>query len=299
LRERTLWEYRQQIRRYVVPYLGLIPLQKLTLRHIQDGMISALEDEGLSPKTIRHARGILYNALRTAVRMGLLASNPAADVELPRSQKREMQALTPEELGRLFDATLGTRYHAYFKLAADSGGRPGELLASRWEDLDFERGRLAIRRSLQKKRKGQPWKFEEPKTQKGRRTIDLMPSTIRELRAHRKRQAEEKLATGSLYVDRDLIFATATGSPLDESNLVKRHFKPALEKAGLPTSVRLYDLRHATASMLIAAGIPANVVSERLGHSRSSMTWDNYVHAAPNAQSQAAERMEELLSGQG
>ena len=86
---------------------------------------------------------------------------------------------------------------------------------------------------------------------------------------------------------------------MDAQNLVNRHFKPALEKAGLPNTIRLYDLRHTTATMLLTAGLPVNVVSERLGHAGSQITLDRYVERVPNMQAQAAERMERLLGGRG
>ena len=100
---------------------------------------------------------------------------------------------------------------------------------------------------------------------------------------------------GPAYESHDLVFATATGQPLDENNLARRHFKPILRRAGLPGNVRLYDLRHTCATLLLAAGENPKVVSERLGHANITLTLDTYSHVLPTLQQGAAERLEAVL----
>ena len=111
----------------------------------------------------------------------------------------------------------------------------------------------------------------------------------------RCRQAQQRLAVGPAYESYDLVFATATGQPLDENNLARRHFKPILRRAGLPEHVRLYDLRHTCATLLLAAGENPKVVSERLGHANITLTLDTYSHVLPTLQQGAAERLEAVL----
>ena len=176
-----------------------------------------------------------------------------------------------------------------------TGCRPGEALALRWQDLDFDAGRATIRRALTKAADGRP-AFKEPKTAGSRRAIPLPSSLAAVLRDHRKSQAEHALKLGLSY-DRasDLVFANEAGTPLDARNVVNRHFKPAVKAAGLPNALRLYDLRHTHATMLMAQGINPKVVAERLGHATTRQTLDTYSHALPGMQEEATRRVEELV----
>src|SRR5690606_21203271 len=124
-------------------------------------------------------------------------------------------------------------------------------------------------------------------------------SVVQALRAHRARQAEERLAAGARYENLDLVFATSEGRPLDERNLVRRHFKPLLRKAGLPDTIRLYDLRHTCATLLLAGGEHPKVVSERLGHASVTLTLDTYSHVLPDMQQRSVDILERMLAPKG
>lgn len=112
---------------------------------------------------------------------------------------------------------------------------------------------------------------------------------------HKRRQSEERLKLGSEWQDHGLVFTTSLGSPLNISNLSAKHFKPALKRAGLPTSIRLYDLRHTCATLLLSAGENPKVVSERLGHASITLTLDVYSHVLPDMQKAATDKLENLL----
>ena len=119
-----------------------------------------------------------------------------------------------------------------------------------------------------------------------------MPESLaRSLSAHMARQAEIRLQLGDKYEDHDLVFPASNGVPLDSRNLVRRHLKPILKKAGLPESVRFYDLRHTCASILLASGENVKTVSERLGHAGIQLTLDTYAHVMPGQQEQASDRI--------
>lgn len=120
---------------------------------------------------------------------------------------------------------------------------------------------------------------------------------IRALREHKRRQNEERLAAGTYYTDHSLIFTGPLGSPLDVHNLGVRNFKRILKEAGLP-NIRMYDLRHTAATLLLSAGTHPKVASEMLGHSTVVLTMDTYSHVLPTMQAQAAETMERLLVSQ-
>ncbi|HZS04143.1 MAG TPA: site-specific integrase [Blastocatellia bacterium] len=141
------------------------------------------------------------------------------------------------------------------------------------------------------------WDFEETKTPQSRRTIPLPASVMAELREHRRKQNEERLKMGDEWQQFDLVFTSESGTPVRPENLRRRHFKPALRRAGLPEAVRLYDLRHTCATLLLAAGKNPKVVSERLGHASITLTLDLYSHVLPSMQQGASDKLEKMLFG--
>jgi integrase len=193
---------------------------------------------------------------------------------------------------------MGTRLYAVFALALASGMRPQEYLALKWTDVDMEKGTATVRRAIVwSQKKGDGWRFAEPKTAHSRRTIPLPPSMIRKLAEHKRQQSEERLRLGPGWQDHGLVFTTSIGTPLTISSLTNKWFKPGLVKAELPSSIRLYDLRHSHATMLLANGVHPKIAAERLGHSTIVLTLDTYSHVQPHMQQDAVERIEESLFG--
>ena len=133
----------------------------------------------------------------------------------------------------------------------------------------------------------------ETKTERSRRVLSLSDSLIKALRLHRARQSQERLAAGSDWHDLGLVFTTLNGTPIEKSNLY-RHFKTILEDAKLP-SIRFHDLRHSTASLLLAQGTSPRVIMDLLGHSKISTTMDTYAHVMPAMMQDAADSMDKLL----
>jgi integrase len=206
-----------------------------------------------------------------------------------------MQALDPKQVAAFLKACAADRYGLLFAFALGTGMRPSECLALQWKDVDLIAGRVQVRRALVRLKGG--WKFADPKTPRSRRTIPL-PSTItHQLAAHKVSQARERFRLGAAYASYDLVFATRTGMPLNLHNVLHQHFKPILEKAGLPRERRLYDLRHTHATMLLQAGVNPKVVSERLGHASITLTLDVYAHVLPTMQQGAADCLEKLMFG--
>ena len=190
---------------YVIPELGMRQLSRLSPMDVQE-MVNALNGRGLSPRTVRYAVTVLRQALRQAVRWRLLANNPveAGDVTLPKQVRKERRVLSRAEVERLLKAAEGSRLEALWRLAIATAMRPGEYLALKWEDVDFDAGRVAVKRTLQP-----GGRFAECKTARSRRTITLPPSILRALREHKARQNEERLALGAEYQDQgpDLLHA--------------------------------------------------------------------------------------------
>ncbi len=291
VRPTTLEGYEAVVKCHLVPALGAVPLPKLTALHVQQ-LYKQMLDKGLSGRTIRLTHAVLRQALAQAVKWGLLGRNVCDGVELPRQEHREMRVLTPEEAGRFLEAARGERLEALWVLALTTGMRKGELLGLRWQDVDLGRGTVQVTQALVKVR-GRAV-FQEPKTARARRMIELTPLAVEALRRHRARQAQERLAAGPAWQDHGLLFCQKDGTPLDPMNVYNWDFKRVLAKAGL-SGVRLHDLRHTHATLLLEEEANPKVVSERLGHASVTITLDTYSHVLPGLQREAAMRVDQLL----
>jgi integrase len=136
----------------------------------------------------------------------------------------------------------------------------------------------------------------EPKTMSSRRRVVLSALAVEALKRHKARQASDRLRVGALWDDLDLVFPNEIGRPMNPSNLVRRHYRPLLERASLPV-LRFHDLRHTAATLLLEANVNTKVVSEMLGHSQVGVTMDLYQHVTPTMQQQAADTFDGILAG--
>jgi integrase len=295
LRERTYDDYSEKLRRYVRPLIGKLKLSDVRSLDVQ-GIYTAMSERGLSPRTIRYTHAILSSMFKQAVRWNMLGRNPCEAAELPRMERKEMQALSPEEVGRFLTQSTEDDYGVLFAFAIATGMRPEEYLALKWSDIDLEARTSIVARTLVL-RKGGGWYFGEPKTTRSRRTVTFPESIANGLRTHRAKQAKTRLRLGSSYLSENLVFATLEGTPLNLRNLTQRHFKPILKRAGLSESFRLYDLRHTCASLLLGANEHPKIVSERLGHASITLTLDTYSHVLPSMQQAASDKLERILYG--
>jgi integrase len=294
--ERTFEGYKSLIDRYVKQSkLAGEKLSDVRTLQIQQ-LYSEMLERKLSARTVRYLHAVLTSALKQAVRWGMLPRNPAEFVELPKQARKEMQAFSPDEAKRFLEVAREDRWGVIFLFALTTGMRPEEYLGLQWKDVDLDGGVVMVRRALIWRATGGGWYFGEPKTAHSRRSIPLPDSTFRALAAHRRQQAEVRLKAGSKYQQHDLVFATPEGSPLMPRNLKRRHLRPILKLAKLPSDFRLYDLRHTCATLLLAAGEHPKVVSERLGHATVMLTLDTYSHVVPTMQQAASEKLEKILA---
>ncbi len=284
--ERTFYDYQDRLRLYIRPTLGAVKLKELRPEQIQK-VLNDMTARGLSARVVRYTFTILKNALGQAVEWQKIRMNPADRVTLPKQTRQEMKVLNRDQVDQFLKAAAGSKWQAFFSLLLASGMRPGEALALKWPDIDFTNKRIVINRSLVRKRNGAGgWTLEAPKTNNGRRSIPLPAGTIRDLKEHKNRQ---KVLTLDGFV-----FANEKGEPGHEANITNRHFKPLLKKAGLP-DIRLYDLRHTCATLLLGAGVNPKIVSERLGHADISLTLNTYSHVLPDMQEAATEKLEGIF----
>ncbi len=297
----TYCRYEGIVRLQVLPGLAALLLAKLRPLHIQ-GLYSRLRESGradgkggLSPRTLLHVHRVLYGALGTAVRWQIIPRNVCQAVEAPKARWAEMRTLSREDTRRLLDAAHEeeSAYGDAVIMAVHTGLRLGELLGLRWEDVDLERGALTVRRTLQYL-SGEGLTSKDTKTARARRTIPLGPTAVETLRRLRRRQLEERLAQGSAYCDRGIVFADALGRPLSPYRVSQR-FPTLVKRLGL-VPLRFHDLRHTHASLLLARGVHPKIVSERLGHASIAITLDTYSHVLPNLQEEAARDLDAWLA---
>jgi len=292
VRTSTFERHEAIIRLHIKPTLGHVGLKKLTPAHVR-GLYREKLDSGLAPATVRKIHSTLHKALSQALSDGLVPRN-AATVEAPRPTPEEIHPLSEDE-ARTFLKTAqasGDRFEPLYVLAISTGLRRGELLGLRWDDVDLEHGTLRVGRALVRERGH--YTLGETKTRRGRRQINLTPRTLNALRVHRKKQLEEKMRRADLYKDHGLIFASGVGTLVHPENMVKRSFKPLLERSGLP-EIRFHDLRHTCATLLLGRGVHPKLVQELLGHATIAMTLDTYSHYLPSMGDQAAGAISDAL----
>jgi integrase len=293
--ESTQLTYQFYSERDIRPVVGHIRLSDLQATDIQR-IFNAMAARGVSSNTRRKVYSVLSIALDCAVAWGILEANPMAHLAIPRREKSEMRAMSKEEVTGLLAVTDKGPLSEYFRTAVITGMRPGELSGLRWDDLDAVGFTICVQRSLGWKTSGRGWTLSPPKTAKGRREITISKSLVGTLIELKKRQEVLRDAAGAKYKDKGFIFVDEAGSPL-KRDVIRRAFKKALVTAGLPKNIRLHDLRHTSATLLLKAGENIKVVSERLGHANVSITLEIYAHVLPGMQRDAANRMEEILNG--
>jgi integrase len=299
LRASTYDQYRRNLELHVLPGLGRKRLDKLTVGDL-DALYAALLERGrsdrraggLHPKTVRKIHLVLHKALADAERKGFVVRNVAALADAPSStaaKSTEIKAWDAAQLKTFLGAMAGHRLAPAYHLAAHTGMRRGEVLGLRWTDLDLENGRLSVRQTLVSV--AYKVRISDVKTGSGRRTIDLDEGTVSVLRHWRQIRRGELDAEPA---EGDVVFAKPDGSWIHPDYL-SQSFDRKVAKLDVPT-ISLHDLRHTHATLLLKAGVPVKVVSERLGHASAAFTMSVYQHVLPGMQAEAAATFAELLA---
>jgi integrase len=310
LRRSTRANYETNLKVHIIPALGALKLQRLTAPRIASFYSELLaggrrDGKGLAPKTVRNIHALLHRALKDAARWGYVPHNRADDVDPPHGASPQQQVWTPEQLRAFLAHVRDDRLYALWLLVATTGMRRAELAGLRWSDIDFARARLTPR--LPRVVVNYQVHESDTKTASGRRSLAVDPATLEALREHRRRQTEER-ALAEIGDANDLVFTWPDGRPLHPDLITdwfQRHAKRAAwqqdgqqqvgqQQVGLP-AIRLHDVRHSYATAALAAGIPAKIVSERLGHANVQITLDTYSHVIPGLDEQAAATVARLI----
>jgi integrase len=290
------------VRVHIAPALGATRLSNLQPRQIHQLYTSLARagETGYAISTRRDIHTTLKMALSQAVKWGVLQSNPAALVDSPRARDEdredgdeEVRALTDDQARTLFAATEDSRWHNYYVAAVRTGLRPGEMLGLQWRDIELgtDPASLSVRRTLAKPTTGRSSSyFKSPKSRSSRRTVALHWEATGALADQKDVLAREGLPV----TDEALVFPNSVGNPSNSTNLRRRHFQPALARAGLPP-LTLHELRHSYASIaLYEWRLPAEIVSKQLGHANVTITVNLYGHVAPGAQDSAIKALNAL-----
>jgi integrase len=259
--------------------------------------------EQRSGRTIDGVRRTLRAALGAARRRGLITVNPAEGRldAMPRIGRADTSWWQPEQVAAFLASVQADRLAALYEVAAFAGPRRGELLGLRWADVDPDGRGLTVRWSLSGVAGEHPCsvcnashtgrRFKAPKTDAGARWVPLVDSTREALLAHRA--AQERQQWGEAYEDHSLVFAAEDGTPLRPATISKT-FHARADEAGLPR-IRLHDMRHGAASLMLAAGVPAEQVALVLGHASPSLTRAVYAHALREPARRGAEAAAALV----
>jgi len=315
VRPTTLVSYKLHIEKYIQPRIGAERLQQLTPTMV-DRLYSTLSKAGgqdrhklkkgekpkskpLSATTVRHIGATLHKALNDAVKKKFIPYNPADAAELPKVEQDAdgaavLQTWTRQELDQFLAHVADDRLFAMWRLAAWTGMRRGELLGLTWRDVDLDAGTVTVQRARVTVT-GNDVRESRPKTNRGRRQVELDRETIAALAGWMDRQQaehqtwDENALDKDKWPDHDLVFTLADGTPL-KPDWLSRWFQTRARKANVP-AIRLHDLRHTHATLMIAAGVPVKVVSERLGHSTPAFTMTVYQHVLPGMQREAVQSL--------
>lgn len=299
LRPSTLKSYRQTVRCYLNVEFAGVHLAELDRRRIETGYSRLLTSGGrknrsLSSRTVQYIHAVLHRALEDAVLDGLLPENPAGTARAPKQDPgatevdNTLSVWTAEEAARFLEHVDDHPWRNLWHTALGTGARRGELLGLCWEDVDLEDRQVRIRRALTVVDGVE--RLLGTKTSRTR-TLSVGDSVAEALRRQRERQRGVPAAEDGWR----LVFTGDRGEALDPM-AVTREFRRLVRDAPVPV-IRLHDVRHTHATLLLAAGVPIKTVSERLGHSTITMTMDVYAHVLPAMDRDAAARLERALHG--
>jgi integrase len=279
LKPKTRYDYRSLLRRHVIPRFGDLELKRIDRLAVRT-WIADLEASGLSASRIRLARQVLSSAMTAAVESGFIAANPTSGVKVPRTRSKEKLFLSAEQVELLADA-IDEQYSALVYLLAYGGLRWGEATAVRRRRLDLKRSRVEVAESLADV--AGALHFGPTKTYDHRTVV--LPAFVRDQLA----QHLSRHRSGDLEA---LVFRSPEGAPLRHSNFWRRVWVPAVRSADVPEGLRIHDLRHTCAALLIAEGAHPKVIQEHLGHSSITVTMDTYGHLFPSQMEELAIRLD-------
>lgn len=275
---------RGRMKNHIVGRLGGYMLGQVTPLVVRRWIVELEEEADLAPKTIRNCHGLLHSLMEAAVHEQLLPSNPCEHTKLPEAEDAEMHFLTGEEVQRLV-RSHPEHYQPLIVTLAGTGMRWGEAVGLSRRRLDIIGRKLEVIRTLEEV--DGTLSVGTPKTRRSRRIISLPDAVV------------DALVPLSIGDPDDYLFTTPRGARLRRHNFGRRIWKPAVEKAKLPDTLRLHDLRHTHVAHLIAEGVHPASISRRLGHKSIRVTMDTYGHLLPDVDERVIKAANRALEALG
>ncbi len=281
--------------------IGRMKLTDLRPVHVQQHLTNLLKT-GKTIHTIHTINRFLSTCLKEAQIQGYIVSNPCKSVRLPKIKagERQIVAFAPEEQKTLIEALKGHEYETAILCALGTGLRLGELLALKWQNIDFDEKTLHVTGSIRwitdiSDNGARQMKLVEttPKTDSSIRTVPIPEIILNRLKRHRKKQAEARLQKGPAYSDAGYIFCNDFGLPMDTKK-IPRAFKAVLKESGI-RDMKFHACRHTYATRLFEAGVSPKTVQVLMGHKKIETTLDIYTHVMPEQTSLAAEKINSLF----
>jgi len=305
LKPSTISNYQQMVHYYIKPILGKKRLSDLKSQHVLN-LVNSLKERGLSTNTIRRARSILHNMLETAVEEDLLSKNPVVRTSFIKKaigeETRVQKSYSTQEVNRALTILRESIYEGPFRLMVCLGLRIGEVIALRWEQVDFSENKLWVVRTeghIATLMGDESWSVErvEGTTKSNRkRVLYLTPDQVEFLQIHQKAQRKMRLKSGPAWNAESYVFTTENGTPFAANN-IRSGLKRLLTKNGLRW-IRLHDLRHTAGFLAVEAGVGIEDVQDMLGHASIQITKDVYVGHVQAGSDRAVRALEDyILSG--
>jgi len=306
LKPSTISNYQQMVHYYIKPILGKKRLSDLKSQHVLN-LVNSLKESGLSTNTIRRARSILHNMLETAVEEDSLSKNPVVRTSLIKKSvdeiSRVQKSYSTQEVNRALTILRGSVYEGPFRLMVCLGLRIGEVIALRWEQVDFEENQLWVVRTeghIATLLGDDSWSVErvEGTTKSNRkRVLYLTSEQVEFLQIHQKAQRRMRLKNGPTWNTESYVFTTENGTPFAANN-IRRGLKRLLTKNGLRW-IRLHDLRHTAGFLAVEAGVGIEDVQDMLGHASIQITKDVYVGHVQAGSDRAVRTLEDYIRSGG
>jgi integrase len=294
----SLAHYNLMVETYIRPGLGSYRVTDLANSDALQIFYTALNEKGYAPKTIQYIHYLIGAALRYGVKRRLLTHNPAADTIRPKMKRKEMKFFHADEAIRFLNTARDYSCFIVYVFALDTGMRPEEYLGLQWADVNLKTGMVHVRHKLVYEDIKHWHIATDLKSDRSHRLIPLAASTLKALLDHKREQDIRRLKLGQRYLNYDMVFCEENGRAMCPGGSVTTQFKRILKAAGLDAGIRLYDLRHSSATLLLAAGVDAKTVSERLGHADEGFTLRTYAHVIQSMRAKAAATLENSVFSQ-
>lgn len=286
--------YKERIKKHLLPALGNIPLKNLNATIIQQWVNSLTDEKNLSPKTVKNVYLNLKQALTQAVVLHMLPYNPCEGVNLPKLQKYQAQIYDKDEISDMLEAASGSDMYLIALLAVSVGFRRGELLALKWDNVDFKNSIIHIRENTVLADGVKITKA--PKSSAGIRDISIGEKLTDELRKAHTKYLSNKLLYGKAFVDSNLVICQKDGKPYSPDSITQK-WERFVKQHNLK-HIRFHDLRHSCATAMIEANVPMKTVQERMGHASITITMDIYGQCTKTMNESAADVMDNVAFSQ-